>query len=83
MQASQEEKQLAAGQREQNVQLGGEKSGRKQKTAVGSCAEKEAVTVKKTDITKGKEALCSALGWRVLWGQGLTLQTYTMWQKKA
>lgn len=61
MQASQEEKQLS-GQREQNVQLGGEKSGRKQKTAVGSCAEKEAVTVKETDITKGKEALCSALG---------------------
>lgn len=60
MQASQEEKQLA-GQREQNV-LGEEKSGRKQKTAVGSRAEKEAVTVKETDITKGKEALCSALG---------------------
>lgn len=61
MQASQEEKQLA-GQREQNVQLGEKKSGRKQKTAVGSRAEKEAVTVKEIDITKGKEALCSALG---------------------
>lgn len=61
MQASQEEKQLA-GQREQNVQFGEEKSGRKQKTAVESRAEKEAVTVKETDITKGKEALCSALG---------------------
>lgn len=44
------------------MQLGGGKSGRKQKTAVGSSAEKETVTVKETDITKGKEALCSALG---------------------
>lgn len=57
MQASQEEKQLA-GQREQNVQLGEEKSGRKQKTAVGSCAEKEAVTVKRQTSLKGRK-LCA------------------------
>lgn len=44
------------------MQLGEEKSGKKQKTAGGSCAEKEAVTVKETGITKGKEALCSTLG---------------------